>query len=80
MNKENNIWKQRYDSLKQFIADAEFDIRKQEFERCKDRAWDPPEEVFISFSGETCDTEEVAIKLYGKDNYDVYKLLRKSRK
>jgi hypothetical protein len=62
------------------MADAEFDIRKEGFERTTDRAWDPPGQIFVSFANEVCETEEDAIKFFGKDNYDVYKLKRKSPK
>jgi hypothetical protein len=78
MDKQNCLWKQRYEMLKQFLADAEFDIRDRGFEAATKRAWDAPETVCVSFAFDVCSDEDTAIKLYGAGKYDVYTLKRRA--
>lgn len=68
------LWKQRYEKLAQFMADAKYEIEREGFDRCESRAWDPPQTVYVSFAFDVCDTEAYAIKNFGEGNYDVYRL------
>lgn len=74
------LWKNRFERLAQFMDDAKFDIQSEGFDRCNDRAWDPPETICVSFAFDVVSDEEKAIELYGADNYDVYTLTRRSPK
>jgi hypothetical protein len=72
-----DLWKQRYEKLKQFMADAEYEIRNEKLEVSNTRDWDAAEFIYVSFSNDVCDSEDHAIDHYGKGKFDVYKLHRK---
>src|SRR5574343_874635 len=74
------LWKRRYEDLKQFMADAEHEISKMQFEKTEERAWDPPDTIYVSFAFDVCDSEEHAIENFGEGNYDVYRLEKRSPK
>lgn len=80
MKEQEIIWKNRYERLKQFFCDAECEIKNSGIEKCDERAWDPPQIIYVNFCGDTCDTEKVAKAHWGEGNYDVYELKRRSPK
>lgn len=79
MSPGNALWKQRYETLLATMADIELEIREKKFDKCESRAWDAAPEVFVSFCFDVVDDEKKAIELFGKDNYDCYKLVRTGR-
>ena len=74
------VWKARYEALKQFMADAEHEIRDEKISAPDSRAWDPPEEIFVSFAFDVCSDREHALKHFGANNFDVYQLKIRSPK
>lgn len=75
-SKDEAMWKQRFERLAQAMDDLKYTIANEGFERCESRAWEPMDQVFVSFGLDVCDSEDKAIELYGEGNYDVYRLER----
>ncbi len=78
--KDNCLWKRRYESLSAHLEDIEYHIRNLKLETSESRDWVPKDIIYVSFSNDVCDTEEYAIKNFGKDNYDVYQIKQRSPK
>lgn len=70
------LWKQRFESLCQEMEDIKRHAAVQELEVSDTRAWDAPEEVYVSFQFDVVGIEKKAIELWGDGKYDVYKLVR----
>jgi hypothetical protein len=74
------VWKQRFESLCAWLDDAKITIEKEPFIQCDERCWDAADEIYVSFGNDVVDDETKAKELFGEDNYDVYRLHRKSLK
>jgi len=73
-------WENRFRALASDIQDL---ARKREIEAhtpAVRRCWDPPTQLYYSFCGSACDSEQHAIEHFGKGNYDIYRLEKYSPK
>lgn len=69
------LWKDKFEKLVQFMADAEHDIRREGFDRCDDRGWDAAPQIYVSFGLDVCDSFAHAVKAFGEGKFDRYALI-----
>lgn len=77
MNKENILWKRKFECLVARLDDIKIEVDRATFENAHCRVWEVMETIYVSFELDICDSEERAIEFFGEGNYDVYKLERK---
>lgn len=68
------LWKQRFEMLVARIDDLKLEVRRGDFEKNEERAWDSCEVIYVSFCWDVVSEEAKAIELFGEGNYDTYYL------
>lgn len=79
--KEDVLWKQRFDILKTRTFEIVSQDELREIERCDKPHSVLPDLIYVSFNWDVISTtEKKAIEVFGKDNYDIFRLWKKSIK
>ena len=75
------IWKRKYEQLKCMTAEMISGVDRMEFEREEEPIFKAVDMIYVSFNHDVVTSDEkTAIREFGKDNYDVYRLWKKSPK
>lgn len=74
VNKQEMIWKQKYERLVSRLQDIEIEVRNEAYEVAPSRAFVQANRMYVSFHLDAVDSKEKADELWGEGNYDVFDL------
>lgn len=74
-------WKRKFDKLKYAIENLNDELNLDRFEQSNEPFCVASDLIYVSFDYEiVTTTEKIAIKHFGENNYDIYRLWKKSPK